>query len=81
MNKRESLASDLFNRMLEIAKAPKDAVADQYWKFNYTLSREEFSSFKAEGVGMIQKALKVNKRKAISIFNYFYNNYGLRLKG
>jgi len=79
--KRESLVDDLFVRMLELAGKPPSAADDFYYRFNNTLTREQFSQFKKEGIFMIQKADKINKTKAISAFNWFWKQYGLRLKG
>ena len=80
-SKRDSLPDDLFDKMLEIASLSKESTIDVYWRFNNTITREQYSSLKKEGVEMIQKALKINKRKAISTFNFFYKNFGVRLKG
>jgi len=80
-SKRESLSDDLAERMMTIAGVSVSMGHDYFYRFNNTLTREQFSQFKLEGVRMIQKALKINKRKAISVFNYFWKNYGLRLKG
>lgn len=80
-SKRETLADDLFVKMLETAGQTRGAATDPYWRFNYTLTRDQYSDLKKEGVDMIQKALKVNKSKAIGIFNWFYKEYGLRIKG
>ena len=80
-SKRESLSDDLAEKMMELAGKPVSMGHDYFYRFNNTLTREQFSQFKLEGVRMIQKALKINKRKAISVFNYFWKNYGLRLKG
>ena len=79
-SKRESLSDDLAERMMTIGGISISMGHDPFYRFNNTLTREQFSQFKEEGIKMIQKALKINKRKAISVFNFFYKTYGLRLK-
>ena len=80
-SKRETLGEDLFKEMVKIINKPPSVINDFYYRFNNTLTREEFNNFKVEGVSMIQKVLKINKKKAISAFNWFYKEYGLRIKG
>ena len=85
-SKRENIAEDgfaeeLLKRMLQYNSLSMEETLNPLYRFNNTLTREQYSQFKEEGIEMIQKALKINKRKAISAFNWFYNNFGLRIKG
>ena len=80
-SKRETIADDLLFKMMEVGKIEPSAMEDPYWKFNNPLTRAQYSKFKEEGVFLIQKALKINKRKAITAFNWWYRNFGVRLKG
>lgn len=79
-SKRESIADDLAEKMMTSAGKSVTMGHDPFYRFNNTMTREQFNTFKQEGVGMIMKALKINKRKAISAFNYFYKVYGIRIK-
>jgi len=79
-SKRESIADDLAEKMFSSIGKPITMGHDPFYRFNNTITREQFNIFKEEGIFMIQKALKINKRKAISAFNYFYKLYGIRIK-
>ena len=80
-SKRENIAENLLKKMLQYNSLSMEETLNPLYRFNNTLTREQYSQFKEEGIEMIQKALKINKRKAISAFNWFYNNFGLRIKG
>lgn len=79
-SKRETLADDLAEKMFSYTGKSVVMGHDPFYRFNNTLTREQYSIFRKEGIQMIQKALKINKTKAIGIFEWFWSNYGIRIK-
>lgn len=75
------LLEQIFENQLSIVgKTSKDILDEENYRFNWTITRKEFEKFKYESIFLIQKKLKINKRKAAESFNWFNRNYGLRIK-
>jgi hypothetical protein len=78
---RETLATHLFSQQLEIAgKTIQDVVNDDRWKFNITITREQFLIFNKYSIKTIQRVLRIPKSKAEDVFNSFYKDFGVRIK-
>lgn len=79
--KRENLAMHLIETELKYAnKKLLDIADDDKWRFNFTMTAKEHQEFKKYSIALIQKVLRINKSKAIDTFQWFYMNYGLRIK-
>jgi hypothetical protein len=78
---RENIGKHLLERQLSIIN--KDLMVlidDDNWRFNYTLTYNEYFNFRMESKKVIQKVFKCNSRKTESIFDQFYEMFGLRIK-
>ena len=63
-----------------IGKTMTDALKDDMWFFNWTLTQEQHDQFKAYAIPLLKKVFKFNKSKAISTFDWFDLQFGLRVK-
>jgi len=78
---RKTLATHLFSYQLELAgKSIKDVIDDDRWKFNITITREEFLKFRDYSIKTIQKTLRIPKPKANNVFMSFFEDFGVRIK-
>ena len=78
---RENISSYLFNYELSlIGKSKMDVLDDDQWRFNLTLSSEQYEQLKKHGIGLIRKIFKCKKQAAIDVFDFYYNTFGLRIK-
>lgn len=63
-----------------VGKTIEDVIKDDNFRFNTTITREQYKSFRRDVLFLIQKNLKINRTKASNSFKWFYDNYGLRIK-
>lgn len=63
-----------------VGKTMADALKDDMWFFNWTLTQEQHDQFKAYAIPLLKKVFKFNKAKAISTFDWFDLQFGLRVK-
>lgn len=57
-----------------------DCWNDDTWQFNFTLTREQYGHFRGYSIPLLKKTFRINKRKAESIFGWFWKQFGLRIK-
>lgn len=78
---RETIGRHLLEHQLGIiGKDLMVLIDDDDWRFNNTLTYNEYFKFKMESKKVIQKVFKCNSNKTESIFNQFYEMFGLRIK-
>ena len=78
---RINITKHLIEYELEMVdKTLIDTLDDDYWYFNFTMTRNQHQQFRSYAIPLLKKVFKINKRKAESIFNWFYRNFGLRIK-
>ena len=58
-----------------------ETLEDQSWHKNWTLTRAQYSEFYVYSIPMIKKVFRCNKAKAVNTFNWFYDVFGLKIKG
>jgi len=63
-----------------VGKTMAEALKDDMWFFNWTLTQEQHDQFKAYAIPVLQKVFKFNKTKARSTFDWFDLQFGLRVK-
>lgn len=83
MNKvtRDNIGSHLLDYQLKIiGKTFVDMVDDDRWRFNFTLTTTEYRSFRKYALLLIKKTFRCNSSKAKDTFDWFYMNFGLRIK-
>lgn len=78
---RENIGLHLLKMQLSLkGKDLSVLVDDDDWRFNNTLTREQYVAFKNHAYKIIVKVFKCNGRKRNMIFDQFYEMFGLRLK-
>lgn len=79
---RDNIAFHLIEYELSLVeKTPMEIVDNDKWRFTNTLTRIQQEEFKKYAIKLIQKTFKCNKTKAVNNFDWFYHQFGLRLKG
>lgn len=78
--KRENIATHLIEYQLAmVGKTMTDALKDNMWFFNWTLTEEQHKQFKAYAIPLIKKVFKCNRAKADQTFAWFDMEFGLRI--
>jgi hypothetical protein len=78
---RENISNHLIEYQLAmVGKTVEDALKDDRWYFNFTMTNKQFEEFKKYAIFLIKKTFKCNKSKAEKTFNWFNLGYGLRIK-
>lgn len=78
---RTNIATHLLKHQLTIVdKKLTDILELDNWRFKWTITREQHEEFKQYSLALIQKIFKINKSKAIGVFEWFYKYFGLRIK-
>jgi len=70
----------LTDELKMVGKDLTTLVDDDNWRFNNTLTRNEFSAFRSDAISLIKKTFKCNRTKALNTFEWYWSNFGLRLK-
>lgn len=63
-----------------IGKTMADALKDDMWFFNWTMTEEQHQQFRAYAIPLLKKVFKFNKKKAEETFGWFNLQFGLRIK-
>ncbi len=78
---RLNIANHLVEYQLAIInKTIDDAMSDDMWFFNWTMTEEQHNQFKAYAIPLIKKVFKCNKKRAESTFQWLNLQFGLRIK-
>jgi len=78
---RANITRHLIEYQLDIVgKRLVDTLGDDKWYFNWTITREEHAMFKRYAIRTLKKVFKFNTTKANETFNWFYEQFGLRIK-
>ena len=78
---RANITRHLIEYQLDIVgKRLVDTLDDDKWYFNWTITREEHAMFKRYAIRTLKKVFKFNTTKANETFNWFYVQFGLRIK-
>lgn len=77
--------TNISNHLLEyqlnmIGKQMIDMLDDEEWYLNWTLSSLQKEEFKVYAIPLLKKVFKFNKTKAENVFNWFYEQFGLKIK-
>jgi len=78
---RLNVADHLLEYQLHIVgKTTSDALKDDLWFVNFTLTTQQHEEFKKYAIPLLKKVFKFNKSKAEETFNWFDLQFGLRIK-
>lgn len=77
---RENIAEHLFEYQLNlIGKTVKDAIQVHDWKNYWKYTQEDEDKMLKYAIPLIKKVFKCNKNKALSTYEFFRANFGLRI--
>ena len=80
--KRETIGEHLFDYQLKmIGKTRLDVIDQDRWYFCFTMTRVQYEEFKKYAVPLMMKTFKCNKNKALQNFEWYWQMFGVRLKG
>jgi hypothetical protein len=78
---RENIGEHLVRYQLEmVGKTWEEALADNLWYSNWTMTQEQHDEFKKYAIPLIKKIFKCNKERANRTFAWFDLQFGLRIK-
>lgn len=78
---RDNIMKHLIEYELNIVgKSLIDTLDDDKWYFNITMTREQHIEFKIYAVKLIRKIFRCNKLKGEKTFEWFDEQFGLRIK-
>jgi len=78
---RKNIGDHLFDYQLElIGKKRVDLLDIENWKFGLTLTRNQYDIYRDYTIKLCKKTFKCNRSKAVEIFEWFYSEFGLRIK-
>jgi len=79
---RATIGEHLFDRELKIiGKTRIDVIDDDKWFYNFTMKRDEYSNFRDYSIKLMMKTFRCNKNKASETFNWYWLQFGVKLKG
>ena len=79
--KRETVGEHLFDKQLEIIGATRlTIIDDDLWRSHYPIKREEYSAFRDYAIKLMMKTFRCNKNKAIANFNWYWEQFGVKIK-
>jgi hypothetical protein len=79
---RENLVQHLVDYELNmVGKTRLNAIDDDRWYFNFTMTRKQHNEFKVYAIKLIRKIYKCNRLRGEKWFDQFDMAYGLRIKG
>tara|TARA_R110000868_G_scaffold267233_1_gene526528 strand:+ start:332 stop:589 length:258 start_codon:yes stop_codon:yes gene_type:complete len=78
---RANITRHLIEYQLDmVGKRMVDTLDDDMWYFNWTMTPEQHEEFKHYAIPLLKKIFKFNKVKADSTFDWFNQQFGLRIK-
>lgn len=78
---RNNISEHLLEYQLSlIGKTVKDAVEYKEWLREWSLTRKQSEEFKKYAIPLIKKTFKCNKGKAVSTFNWWDLQFGLKIQ-
>lgn len=78
---RLNIGTHLLEHQLSlIDKTMADALKDDMWFFNWTLTPEQHRDFKKYAIPLIRKVFKCNRTRAEETFSWFDFEFGLKIK-
>lgn len=78
---RANLHSHLVRYELDmVGKTLVDTLDVIDYRKAFPMSIVQYEAFKSYAIPLIKKTLKINKGKAVKVFDDFYTDYGLRIK-
>ena len=77
---RDNILEHLMEKHLNLIEMTTlDALFEKNWRENWKISKNQYEEFKKYSVPLIKKIFKCNKKKAINTFDWFMNNFGMKV--
>jgi len=78
---RENAGYHLFDYELElIGKTRVDILDAENWKKEWSLTRNQYDIFRDYSIKTLKKVYKFRKQRALDTFEWFYGEFGLKIK-
>jgi hypothetical protein len=78
---RKNIISHLLEFQLALAgKKITDMMDAHNWRFEFTITNDQLGQFRNYSVPLLKKIFRFNKIKAEETFEWFWKNFGLRIK-
>ena len=78
---RLNIADHLLEYQLKlVGKTMSDALKDDLWFVNFTLTTAQHEEFKKYAIPLLKKTFKCRRERAEDTFNWFDLQFGLRIK-
>ena len=78
---RSTITSHLIEYQLDmVGKRLADTLDDDEWYFNWTMTKDQSIEFRKYSIRALKKVFKFNTTKANTTFEWFNNQFGLRIK-
>ena len=78
---RTNISEHLVEYQLKmVGKTFSDVENDEEWYYTNTMTEEQHEEFKRYAIPLLKKIFKFNKVKADSTFDWFNQQFGLRIK-
>jgi hypothetical protein len=78
---RGNITQHLIEYQLDlVGKRLVDTLDDDKWYFNWTITPEQNQLFKKYAIKTLKKVFKFNTNKSKETFDWFYEQFGLRIK-
>lgn len=79
--RRETMIPHLLEyQFKQIGKTMVDTVKEDKWYYNWTVTSEQRRDFHHYAVPMIKKIFRCNTSKALITYEWFIDNFGLKVK-
>jgi len=78
---RKNIGDHLFDYQLELVdKKRVDTLDVENWRFTWTLTRNQYDIYRDYTIKFCKKTFRCNRQKAVGMFEWFYKEFGLRIK-
>lgn len=79
--KRENIGQHLFEYQLKmIGKDLTSLIDDDRWSFHFTMTRGQYIEFRKYAVSLMMKTFRCTKPKALNIFEWYWQQFGVRIR-
>ena len=78
---RENIGAHLFDRQLEMIGKTRVDVIDAYrWRLSFSMTRKQYIDFHTYAVKLMMKTFRCPKSKALGIFEWYWAQFGMKIK-
>lgn len=79
--KRETIGEYLFDRQLDIMGATRLSIIDyDQWRSKFPMTRDQYTDFRDYAIKLMMKTFRCNKNRAIANFEWYWEQFGTKIK-